>query len=99
MPTRLRGVVILLVVVLTAAACGDDDGDGGFSQENRDAFLSGCVADGTEAFCECTLDELEKVYTNEEFEEIALDAAAADMTDPPEEFLEAVLVCIDQMGE
>lgn len=98
MSVKLRPLVMLLALALVAGACGDDDGGGdGFSSETRDAYMSGCVEDGNEEFCECTLDELEKVFSESEFEEFALDAAAAGIEEPPEEFMTAITNCIDKI--
>ena len=97
MSIKLRALVMLLALALVAGACGDDDGGSGFSSETRDAYMSGCVEDGNEAFCDCTLDELEKVFTEEEFEDFALNAAASGLEEPPEEFMEAITNCIGEL--
>jgi hypothetical protein len=98
MSIKLRALVTLLALALVAGACGDDDGGGsGFSSETRDAYMQGCVEDGNEAFCDCTLDELEKVFTEDEFEDFALNAAASGLEEPPEEFMTAITNCLDEL--
>jgi hypothetical protein len=83
----------MLALVLLAVACGGDDADDGFSKETRDAYLSGCVEGGNEDFCNCTLDELEEIYTESEFLSFVLDATEAELEEPPEEFAAAIDAC------
>lgn len=99
MSIKLRTFAVLLAVALVAGACGDDDdgSDSGFSSATRDAYMTGCVEEGNEAFCECTLDELEKVFSEEEFLAFTLDAAGSDLQEPPEEFMTAITACLDQL--
>jgi hypothetical protein len=87
-------IVICLVAALSFAACGDG-GDGGFSEEARRAYLDGCLADGDAGFCDCTLAEFEKLYTEEEFEQLAATFAASD--EPPEEFVEVLVACFSEI--
>ena len=97
MPKLLRVLTLLLAISLVAAACGGDDSGDGFSSSTRDAYLSGCVEDGNEEFCDCTLEELEKVFTESEFEDFALNAAASGLEEPPAEFMNAILACADKI--
>jgi len=64
----------------------------GFSEATRSLYLEGCN-DGTNAeFCECTIDEFEKVYTEEEF--IALALQTTGEADLPQEFIDIALSCL-----
>jgi hypothetical protein len=95
---KLRVLVPLLALVLVLGGCGDDDDDGGtsgFSDSVRSAYLEGCLEDGNEAFCNCTLDEFEKIYTEDEFEDLATQLGSPD--EAPEEFVEVILSCLDQL--
>ena len=97
MSKMVRVLAVVLALGLVFAACGDDDGGSGFSDEIRTEFMNGCAPEGGEAFCECTLDELEKVYTEEEFIRVGLEAFTQGNDDPPEEMMTAVLACIDKI--
>ncbi len=94
---KLRVLVPLLALVLVLGACGDDDDGGstGFSDSTREAYLEGCLEDGNEAFCNCTLDEFEKIYSEDEFEDLALQLGSPD--EAPEEFVDVILTCLDQL--
>lgn len=88
---RLRTALIALVTVATiAAACGDDDTNDGYSESTRDAYMEGCTDQQSVAFCECTLNELEERYTEEEFFRFAIEASDA----PPQDLVEISLACI-----
>jgi hypothetical protein len=92
---RLRTLLLTLVAVLALAACGDDDNPTGtrYSAEIRDAYLEGCTSSQNEAFCECTLTELEKRFTQEEFIAFAIEASE----EPPEEFVDITLACLSEV--
>ena len=79
---------------LLAVACGDDDGDGtgGFSSQIRDSYLDGCQGEQNAAFCECTFDEIEKRFSEEEFIRFAIE----DTEEPPEEFIEIAFACLSE---
>ena len=87
-----RLVVALLSLAMLATACGDDDSGGGFSNATRNAYLQGCEVEGNEAFCECTIDEFEERFTEDEFIAFAIEASE----EPPEEFVEVVLACLSE---
>lgn len=96
---RLRWVLVALSLVLVLGACGDDD-DGGatrYSDEIRDSYLAGCTVDAPEAVCECTIEEFEKRFTEEEF--IAFAVENQDATEVPEEVFEIIVACADQLEE
>lgn len=84
-------IAIVFAFALIAAACGDDDG-GGYSSEIRDGYLEGCQTEQNAAFCECTLDEIEKRFSEEEFIRFAIETTE----DAPEEFIEIAFACLDQ---
>lgn len=91
---RLRTMMVALLAVFTLAACGDDDGTGDrYSDEIRNAYLEGCTGSQNQAFCECTLTELEKRFTQEEFIAFAIEASE----EPPEEFVEITLACLSEV--
>lgn len=88
---RLRTALIALVTVATiAAACGDDDSSDGYSEDVRNAYMDGCTDTQSVAFCDCTLNELEERYTQEEFFRFAIEASDA----PPQDLVEISLACI-----
>jgi hypothetical protein len=90
---RLRiALVALLAVATIAAACGDDDDTGGYSDAIRDSYMQGCTGSQNEAFCECTLNELEKRYTQEEFIRFAIEASET----PPDDLVDISLACIGE---
>lgn len=93
--TRMLAVVLALGLVF--AACGDDNGGSGFSSEIRNEFMGGCAPEAGNEFCECTLDELEQVYTEEEFIKVGLQAFTSGTDDVPEEMMAAVLACVDKI--
>ncbi len=64
-----------------------------YSPEIRDAYLEGCGGSQNAAFCECTLTELEKRFTQEEFIAFAIEASE----EPPEEFVEITLACLSEV--
>jgi hypothetical protein len=87
-------LAIVFAFGLIAVACGDDDGGGGYSAEIRDAYLEGCEAEAPEGnFCRCTLDEIEKKFSQEEFIRFAIEATE----DPPEEFIEIAFACLGEL--
>jgi hypothetical protein len=91
---RLRTLLVTLLAVSALAACGDDDGTGGrYSDEIRNAYLEGCTGSQNEAFCECTLSELEKRFTQEEFIAFAIEASE----EPPDEFVDITLACLSEV--
>ncbi len=88
------GLIAILATVTLLAACGDDDGAGArYSPEVRNAYLEGCGGEQNQAFCECTLTELEKRFTQEEFIAFAIEASE----EPPEEFVEITLACLSEV--
>jgi len=90
----LRVLALVLALGLITAACGGSDG---YSDEIRSEFMDGCAADGGVEFCECTLDELEKSLSEDEFIQIGLTAFTSGDEEPPEEIMAAVLACIDKI--
>lgn len=91
---RLRTLLVALLAVAAMAACGDDDGTGDrYSDEIRNAYLEGCTGSQNQAFCECTLTELEKRFTQEEFIAFAIEASE----EPPEEFVDITLACLSEV--
>ncbi len=87
-----NALAIIFAFALIAVACGDDDGGNGFSSEIRDSYLEGCETAQTAAFCECTLNELEEKFSEQEFVAFALEQTE----DPPEEFMELALACLGE---
>jgi len=92
---KLRKIIaIVFAFALIAVACGDDGGDGTFSSGIRDSYLAGCEAEGPGGnFCECTMQEIEKNFSEEEFIKFAIEATE----EPPEEFLEIAFACIGEL--
>lgn len=95
MKTR-KVIAAVFAIALIAVACGDDDG-GGYSDEIRDSYMQGCETQQNRAFCECTLNELETRFSEEEFIAFAIEATE----DAPEEFVEIAFACLGEadLGE
>ncbi|HEX5631118.1 MAG TPA: hypothetical protein VFY15_05615 [Acidimicrobiia bacterium] len=91
---KWRAWALTVIAVAALAACGDDDGTGDrYSPEIRNAYLEGCGGSQNAEFCECTLTELEKRFTQEEFIAFAIEASE----EPPEEFVEITLACLSEV--
>ena len=89
---KIRKVIaVVFAFALMAAACGDDDGDG-FSAEIRNSYLEGCQTEQNAEFCECTIDEIESMFSEEEFIRFAIEATE----EPPAEFIEIAFACIGE---
>ena len=75
---------------------GGADGEG-FPQTVVDNYMRGCTSGGqaTEEYCECSLDELEKTVSLEEF--IELEEAFTASGDLPQELQDAVTACVDKL--
>lgn len=87
-------IAIVFAFALIAVACGDDDGGSGYSSEIRDAYLAGCEAEAPDSdFCECTINEIEKKFSEEEFIRFAIEATE----EPPEEFIEIAFACLGEL--
>ena len=84
--------VALITVALISAACGDDNTNNGYSADIRNAYMEGCTGSQSEAFCACTLNELEDRYTQEEFFRFAIEAS----DEPPQDLIEISLDCIGE---
>ena len=87
-----RAVAIVFAFALIAVACGDDDNGGGFSSEIRDGYLEGCGTEQNAEFCECTINEIEKRFSEAEFIRFAIEATE----EPPEEFIEVAFACLGE---
>jgi hypothetical protein len=91
---RLGTLPVALLAVVVLAACGDDDGTGDrYSDEIRNAYLEGCTTSQNQAFCECTLTELEKRFTQDEFIAFAIEASE----EPPDDFVDITLACLSEV--
>ena len=86
---RMRLMVILAVAVLGACG-GTDTTSTGFSATTRSRYMEGCTSSQSEAFCQCTLDELENRFTEAEFMRFAIDASE----EPPDALIEVSLACL-----
>ena len=87
-----KAIAIIFAFALIAVACGDDDGGSGFSAEIRESYLEGCQTAQNAAFCECTIDEIESKFSEEDFIRFALEQTE----EPPEEFLEIAFACLGE---
>jgi hypothetical protein len=93
-------VVVLVVVCLVAAGCGDDS-PGDYDDATREAFMSGCVEDDTNAdlveVCECTYDTAVEELPFEQFKaaEQRLQEGSPEVAD---EISEIILDCIRQVS-
>lgn len=92
--TTRKFIALVFAFALVLVACGDDGGDGGFSSEVRDSYLAGCEAESPGGeFCECTFNEIEERFTEEEFIRFAIESTE----EPPEEFLEVAFACLGEL--
>jgi len=87
-----KAIAIVFAFALVAVACGDDDSGGQFSSEIRDSYLEGCETEQNTAFCECTITEIEKKFSEEEFIKFAIEATE----EAPEEFIEIAFACLGE---
>jgi hypothetical protein len=74
-----------------------EGGGEGFPQTVVDNYMRGCTSGGqaTEEYCECSLDELEKTVSLEEF--IELEETFTASGDLPQELQDAVTACVDKL--
>ncbi|OFW67643.1 MAG: hypothetical protein A2Z12_01415 [Actinobacteria bacterium RBG_16_68_21] len=93
MVMRRVSVGLICLLLIAAGACGNDDA-GGFDEAFRQSFMASCTASQPTAFCSCYLDELEQRYTQEEIYAVAI----AGSETPPQEFIDAGLVCVVDLG-
>ena len=107
-----RSLATALAIAMCAlAACGDDGGgsSGGgndYPQQAEDNFLEACTSQpqATEAYCQCTYDEITANVTYEEFQEAEKQiGTGGDIGDAPAEtreaFQNAVEKCRDKAGQ
>jgi hypothetical protein len=88
-----RVIALVFALALLAGACGDDDGGNGrFSSGIRDSYLQGCGGQQNAEFCECTLTEIEKRFTEAEFIKFAVEQTE----EPPQEFVEIAFACLGE---
>lgn len=100
--------MILIAMTMLATACSDDSpatetigfgsesGSGSGAQYStfiRNSYLEGCGIEQNSSFCECTLAELERIFSEEEFIRFAIESTE----EMPEEALEVAFACIDEM--
>lgn len=100
--------MILIAMAMLATACSDDSpatdtigfgsdsGSGSGAQYStfiRDSYLEGCGTEQNGAFCECTLTELERIFSEAEFIRFAIESTE----EMPDEALEVAFACIDEM--
>ena len=91
--TRVVALALVMALGLATAACGGDDG---YSDETRAEFMAGCEPEAGTAFCECTLDELEKNISEDDLLGMGAEFFAGSSTDEmPAEVTDAVFACID----
>lgn len=87
-----KSLVAALALTLVVTGCGGGDQEDGFSPAIRDAYMQGCTTDQNEAFCSCTVDELEKRFTQAEFVRYAIEAS--ETPPDPEVFVEVAMACL-----
>lgn len=86
----VRSYVGLLFAALLVAGCGKAENP--YPQEVVDTFLQSCAAQGApKGACECTLTELRKRYTYEQF--TAMEQRTRETQKPAQEFQDAASAC------
>jgi len=100
--------MILIAMAMLVTACSDDSpatetigfgsesGSGSGAQYStfiRDSYLEGCGTEQNRSFCECTLTELERIFSEEEFIRFAIESTE----EMPDEALEIAFACIDEI--
>lgn len=63
------------------------------TQATRDQFNEGCYNGANESYCNCLLDWFQENYTNDEFDQIAIEYSETGMT--PESLNKAIDFCIE----
>lgn len=79
-----RGLVgtLILGTLAGAAGCRGCERGHAYPPEVVDNFIAACRASASEASCRCTIDQLRRLYTYEEFQVIEQRLEARDV--PPE---------------
>jgi len=63
-----------------------------FSADIVAGYMEGCTSEQSEAFCQCTLDEIQQRFSEAEFIAFAIEAR----DDPPPEFIEIAFACLGE---
>ena len=83
-------VAVVLVIVLVLVLGG---GSSRYPEGARNQFINDCVAGGgSQASCECSIEQLEATFSFAEFQQINAESIAG--APPPPEFFQAVAPCI-----
>ena len=103
-----RMAMILIAMTMLVAACSDDapatatvgfgsdsgsDSGDPYSTFIRDSYLEGCGTEQNLAFCECTLTELEQIFSEDEFIRFAIESTE----EMPSEAIEVAIACIGDL--
>jgi hypothetical protein len=105
---KRSGIVLLLTLAMVVTACGDDDsgssddggGNGGvvsneYPQEFVDGYMEGCSADAPAAFCQCSIDAVQDVFTLDEFIGFYSELEAGA---PPQQLMDVLEPCVALVG-
>jgi hypothetical protein len=109
MISRPRALFAALMLVLVACGGGDGDENGQtnagepWPQEMIDLYMEGCLqgAPGERAYCSCTIEEIQKRFTVEEFAVFGLSVQSSETEVPAEtqeRVMEAVNMCLTLIG-
>ena len=95
----------LAIATFALAACGGDDGGGGeggggndYPAQAEENFLKACTSQpqATEAYCQCTYDEITANVSFEDFQEAEKQIGSGGINDAPPETREAFQAAVEK---
>jgi hypothetical protein len=89
----------VLLAGLLPVACSDAAGSNGYSEANRDAFVTACTDSAADDrlvrdVCECTYEEVESSLPYEEFVELEESLRIDSLMALPDEVAEMIADCV-----
>jgi hypothetical protein len=91
--------LIVMAAIAVFGACGGDDGGGvqAYPQEVVDNFMESCTNQpgANESYCRCAINQLQETMSYDEFQ--AADREISEGGDMPEELMNAVESCVDEI--
>jgi hypothetical protein len=96
----------LAIAMCALAACGGDDGGGGggggeggdYPPQAEENFMKACTSQpqATEAYCQCTFDEITANVSFEDFQEAEQQIGSGGINDAPPETREAFQAAVEK---